>query len=266
MTQNDLLEQIIDRLGRAESGDEVFGADEAANWPDGAVDVLTKAGLLRRARPAQAIGCNGCERLCFMPVQIRPADGNQIARAFISCDKRDDIGRVPVELRRLRQWRIAGALVADTLARQLGFAKARLDDEGAGKRWKLGLLKGKAHRGDVKLAIENGVTLMVSGHSIPLADLVTLDGGGLSVDRDELVRLVDNPVGQPSAKGYSPSVARRESRKLDTQKHYETWQKAYRALKRTRGNMSDVWYSQQIARTDIGVGRDAETIRKHMKK
>ena len=30
--------------------------------------------------------------------------------------------------------------------------------------------------------------------------------------------------------------------------------------------MSDVWYSQQIAKGEFGGGRSAETIRKHMKK
>ena len=37
-------------------------------------------------------------------------------------------------------------------------------------------------------------------------------------------------------------------------------------LRKQRPNMSDVWYSQQIAKQDIAAGRDAETIRKHMKK
>ncbi len=47
---------------------------------------------------------------------------------------------------------------------------------------------------------------------------------------------------------------------------YEDWRKAYRDLKKHRKNMSDVWYSQQIAKQDIACRRDAETIRKHMKK
>jgi hypothetical protein len=47
---------------------------------------------------------------------------------------------------------------------------------------------------------------------------------------------------------------------------YEGWRKNYRSLRKQRPNMSDVWYSQQIAKADIEHGRDAETIRKHMKK
>jgi hypothetical protein len=47
---------------------------------------------------------------------------------------------------------------------------------------------------------------------------------------------------------------------------YGQWRKAYRELKKKRPNMSDVWYSQQIAKLDIALGRDAETIRKQMKK
>jgi hypothetical protein len=57
---------------------------------------------------------------------------------------------------------------------------------------------------------------------------------------------------------------RREARKLDTQAMHEDWQREYRKLKKNRPDMSDVWYSQQIAKLAIAEGRSAETIRKHM--
>ena len=62
MTESDLLEHIFERLCRADSGEEIFGADEAAQWPGGALEVLIKSGLLGRAEPAQVIECDGCER------------------------------------------------------------------------------------------------------------------------------------------------------------------------------------------------------------
>lgn len=55
-----------------------------------------------------------------------------------------------------------------------------------------------------------------------------------------------------------------EARKLETQTLHEGWQKEYRAQKKRRPEMSDVWYAQQIAKLDIGKGRSAETIRRHM--
>lgn len=64
---------------------------------------------------------------------------------------------------------------------------------------------------------------------------------------------------------YTPTTARRETRKLDTQARYERWRKVYRELRKSRPNMSDVWYSQQIAKRDVGDRRDADTIRKHLK-
>jgi hypothetical protein len=64
---------------------------------------------------------------------------------------------------------------------------------------------------------------------------------------------------------YTPSNARREARKLDTLAMYEEWRKAYRALKKQRPNMSDVWYSRQVAKSEVGCGRSADTIRKHIK-
>lgn len=60
--------------------------------------------------------------------------------------------------------------------------------------------------------------------------------------------------------------ARREVRKLATQERYKCWQKEYNELRKRRPDMSDVWYSQQIARLSIAEGHSADTIRKHMTK
>jgi hypothetical protein len=265
MTASDLLEQILDRLGRAESPEAIFGIDEAADWPGGALDKLTKAGLLKRAQPAQSIECKGCERYCFMPVHTLPAEGNRRARALISCDKPEDFGRIPVELRRLTQWKMTGGSVAKMLAGLLGFTKTPQGDGASGKRWKLGLLKGKERRGEVKLVVENGVTVIVSGHAMLLSDRLTLDGGGLCVDQDELLRLVDKPASRPGGQAYQASSTRRESRKLDTKERYEGWRKAAKEYRRKPQGKSERWVSVQIAKLPIASGCSAETIRKHIR-
>lgn len=172
MTESGLLEHIFERLSLSDSGEEIFGADEAARWPKGALEVLIKFGLLGRAEPAQVIECTGCERNCFMPVHVRPVEDNRPARAFISCDKPEDVGRVIVELGRLAQFRITGGMLATVVARLLGFTKPQQEDRASGKRWKLGLLKGKKHIGEAKLALENGVTILVAGHTVSLVEIV----------------------------------------------------------------------------------------------
>jgi hypothetical protein len=78
-----------------------------------------------------------------------------------------------------------------------------------------------------------------------------------TADNDAVILEDDRP---------KPTSARREARKLDTQARYKSWQKEYRILKKNRPDMSDVWYSQQIAKMVIGKGSNAETIRKRMKK
>jgi hypothetical protein len=70
----------------------------------------------------------------------------------------------------------------------------------------------------------------------------------------------------PENDRYTPNNGRREVRKLNTRGMHDSWQKEYRKLKKSRSGMSDVWYSQQIAKMAIADGRSAETIRKHMTK
>lgn len=61
------------------------------------------------------------------------------------------------------------------------------------------------------------------------------------------------------------STVRREAGKLRTQDWYKQLQIAYRAAKKERPYMSDVWYSKHIAKMPIAKKKSAETIRKHMK-
>ena len=73
----------------------------------------------------------------------------------------------------------------------------------------------------------------------------------------------------PNVAATAPPItrsARREVRKADSQARYKLWKTKYRELKKNRPDMSDVWFSQQIARLAIAERHSAETIRKHMTK
>ena len=63
---------------------------------------------------------------------------------------------------------------------------------------------------------------------------------------------------------YTPSNAKREARKVDTQAMYKDWQKAYRDLVKKRPNMPETWYATQIAKLPVAKGRSAGTIKKNM--
>ena len=69
-----------------------------------------------------------------------------------------------------------------------------------------------------------------------------------------------------SAKSDSKTASlRQEVRKLDTQAKYRNWKRAYRSLKLTHPDRTDIWISEKIAGMDIAKDASPETIRKHMK-
>jgi hypothetical protein len=118
MTREELLKHLLERFGRAE-GPDVFSADEIRLWPDGTHAALVAAGILKRMPSARVIECDGCERNCFKPVQVRKRPAGQGAAAFIICDEPEDFGRIPVELMRLEQWQAVGGVGASILAQTL---------------------------------------------------------------------------------------------------------------------------------------------------
>jgi hypothetical protein len=130
--------------------------------------------------------------------------------------------------------------------------------------WELGLATGKKRSQMLCLRANGAPELVAGNNAVPLAEVVRSGKEGYSVDGAAIQQLVDTATTGDSC--YTPSNARREARKLKTQARHERWREEYRALKKRRPGMSDVWHSQQIAKLHIAAGCSAETIRKHMKR
>jgi hypothetical protein len=261
MTPQSTVTELLARLG-ARDGARIFVSDEElSRWPAAAVAALKSQRLLVTARPAGSAICPGCEQACVMPVHSpRRADG--AAAAFIVCDKRSDINRVALPHGQLTQWRCDAEAMCAFIAGSLGI---RRDDRAPadGKLLTVGVARGDKRSQVVCLRSGENLTLVVGNQALLLADVIFFRDGEYAVDHAAIRELVDSATTADAR--YTPSNVRREARKLDTRMMYGGWQKAYRDLRRRRPNMSGVWYSQQIAKMTIAQGRNADTIRKHLK-
>ena len=258
MTPHDALIELLARVGARNGTEVLVSAEELSQWPAAAVAAMKSQKLLARARPAVSVVCPGCERECVMPVHTLPA-GPRGPVSFIVCDKRDDVNRVPLSAKRLMQWRCDADAVCGFIAASLGLRRSDQHPADAGLL-NIGMASGDKRSQMLSLRGDGELALVAD----KLAELVGYRDGEYSVDGDMIRQLVDSAT--TANPRYTPSNARREARKLDTQAMYEAWRKAYRDLKKKRSNMTDVWYSQQIAKQGITARRSAETIRKQMKK
>lgn len=262
MTPQAALIELLGRVGANQGVAVLINDDELSLWPGTAVAAMKAQKLLAKARPASSAICPGCERDCVMPVHVLPAEANRPARAFISCDKRSDINRVTVPTERLTQWQGSADSVCGFVADRLGLRRSDQRSDSAGL-WNIGIATGDKRSQMLCLQADGVLVLVAGSNTLPLAELIEYHDGNYSLDRGMVRQLVD--AATTADNRYTPSNAKREARKLDTQAMYADWQKAYRDLIKTRRNMSDVWYSQQIAKMDIALGRDAGTIKKNMK-
>jgi len=261
MTPRDALIELLERLG-ASTGDAVLVHDVELNqWPAEAIKAMKSQKLITKSRPTASAICPGCERNCSMPVHTLPAKTGA-PLSFIVCDKRSDVNRVEIPHKLLTQWQTNVNLVVGFVADSLGLRRSGTP-LGAGIQ-EIGIATGNK-RSQMLCLQSNGVLNLIVGHTaLPLVELIEYHDGGYLLDGAAVRRMVD--VATTADNRYTPNNARREKRKLDTQDLHESWQKAYRKLKKDHPNSSDNWISQKIARMDIAQGRNAETIRKNMKK
>lgn len=264
MTPQATLIELLGRVGASQGAAVLVNDDELSLWPSAAVAAMKTQRLLTKARPASSAICPGCERDCVMPVHVLPGEGKRPARAFIACDKRGDTSRVPVPLTSLAQWQCGVDAVCGFVAASLGLRRS-YKHATSSDLFEIGIATG-GKRSQMLCLQANGALALVAGNNpLPLAEAVEYHSGAYSLDGTMIRQLVD--AATTADNRYTPSNAKREARKLDTQAMYAEWQKAYRDLykKHKSKNMSETWYSQQIAKQEIAKGRNPSTIKKHMK-
>ena len=98
------LQQLADRLRIPDS--EIVTADETEDWPTGKLDELVEAGVLAEIQHSKGVVCRECEENCFIEPDIRTNPNTGAATGILACTRNPDIGRIEVDLDRLRQWRI----------------------------------------------------------------------------------------------------------------------------------------------------------------
>ena len=260
MTPQAALTELLGRIG-ARNGESVTVSTEELNqWPTAAVSGLKSQGLLLKARPAKSVVCPGCEQECSRPVHTPPR-ANVPAISFVVCDRRSDINRVPIPAARLALWRCDAKAVCGFAATCLSLQQTTVQPSEDGLL-PIGMARGNKRSQMLCLRAQSHLALVVGADVMPLADVVGFENGVFTLDHAVIRQMVDAATtADPRA---TPSTAKRDARKIDTQAMYATWKKEYRALKKRRPNMSDVWYSDQIAKTAIAQGRDASTIKKNM--
>ncbi|HUY82742.1 MAG TPA: hypothetical protein VMU92_13535 [Acidobacteriaceae bacterium] len=207
MTPLEALLELLGRVGANNGAAVLVNEEELDYWPVTASRAMKSHKLLVKASPATSVVCPGCEQECVMPVHIRTHETRGPA-SFIVCDKRDDINRVAVPAERLRQWRCNAHAIADLIAGLLGSRRPDSGDTSA-VRWEVGMFKGRKHSSHIVLLTEGRLTLCVAGHSIALADVLTLGDNSFRLDKQTLIRLVDKPV---AGAGDVESAAQRRER------------------------------------------------------
>src|SRR5689334_5174957 len=175
MKPGDALIELLARIGAAKGNAVFFSGEELSAWPAAAVAALKSQKLIARSRPASSVVCPGCERACVMPVHTPPA-----SRAFIVCDKREDINRVPVSSDRLTQWRCNAEAVCRFIAESLGL-RHNEQRSANGAIWNIGIARGDKRSQMLCLRADGGTALVAGNNAVPLPELVGFRDGEYSV-------------------------------------------------------------------------------------
>jgi hypothetical protein len=186
------LIEMFDQLRRLGIDPLVLPSDRLDGLPIALKKVLVDTGMVERAAPAVSVICPGCAESCAMPVFQRPRHDGSIV-AFVSCDKRDDIGRVLLTPAMLDLWQVSTSSLARGLAKLLD----QRHQIPLGQGFRLGWVSGGAGMVDVQLFCDDkGPHIVVAGHRLDLTQVLTWNGVGLGLNVAALTHSADVPKSQ----------------------------------------------------------------------
>lgn len=258
MTPLDALVEVLARVGA--NGEVFLSEHELDEWPAGAVSALKAQKLIAKAPPATSVICSGCEENCAMSVETTPAPSGASA-FFVVCDKRSDINRVAIAAGQLVQWKTSTAAIAKFIARSLSVRWQEATSHG--NQLEIGIVKAPRKSQLLCLRSERELLLVAGTSELPLAEALNFADERFGLDVKIVQQLINNST--TSDARYTPSNAKREARKLETNARNERWRKEYRKRKKDHPDKSDAWCAIQISKSDIAEGKSSETIRKNMK-
>ncbi len=140
---NEVLQSILIRADLPDGS--LFAAHEVARWPEGALDWLTGAGILRATEDAEEVLCEECPEGCWIRPSIRkdPKTGRRFGTYL--CRRNEDVGFFRVDLARAQQWEFNLTGLAKLVAKAVA-AKGKPAQVKPGRLFFLGTTKldGKA--------------------------------------------------------------------------------------------------------------------------
>lgn len=246
MKEAAIIRHCLDRLCDNQGQNVLLTADEVGKWPPKSLNALIQVGFIKSASAATDVECEGCEEYCVMPVTVMQGSAHK-AEAFISCDKRDDVGIIPIQSHRLKRWQLSMQTLASALTNLLKLDVVKIEPL-KNNRFALGLLKGDRCRRSVLLVLGESILLEVNGYQEPLADLLYLQENRIILSRENILRWVNKPTRQVAAKSDSSPPFRREARKTSTQDKHQGWIKQAKALKKKSSSMSNSACAEHIER------------------
>jgi hypothetical protein len=221
-----LLRALLTVLGANGRDALLITRSETAHWPPPFFNALLETALIRPAGSANIVVCPGCDHACAMNVNsdTHPQTGN--SRAFIVCDRRDDMGFIGLDPCDLKQWLLSRRQLADFLVRNLSLTPTGVSVDAPAIS--LGWTTSKHGRRHVCLQFQGTPQLSIDNGTMPLDQLVFWNGAAIAVDHESFRLIADQ---RPKAARHVRSSVRREARKLDTLDRNQRWQKDYRRLK-----------------------------------
>ena len=190
MTPQTALIELLERVGASQGSAVLVNDEELTQWPMAGVVAMKTQGLLAKTKPASSAICPGCEHECVMPVNIIPAKENLPARAFISCDKRSNISRVPVSFEKLNQWQCTIDFLCRFIAISLGLRRSN-KQPASNDLWNIGIVTDDKRSQMLCLQTNGELILVVGNNEIPLTELIKYHNGSYSLENALIRPLMD---------------------------------------------------------------------------